>query len=434
MQSLSPNPLRAWQAEAIQAWTLDGRGIVVAATGTGKTRVGIEVARKSLLMGAKVLIVVPTIALLNQWESKIKTAGLVGPKFVGTMGGGGAGFRPEHQLVISVLDSAKERGPNLLELWRNQNSKVAVIFDECHNLKANECHALLTSKVDFSLGLSATPSTTDGGFEELLTFAIGKIIYELPLRRALDEGLIGPLRLLDVYFDLKVAEIHDHQIQSTTIEAHLDRLRQRFPDAPLDSELLQTLQRLARSDPQAQSALNLFEQTRRLVSGSMARLESLDKLVAAGAVGDRRTIFFNDNIERAEAVKQMLIKVGLSVVIDHSKVAPSARREALRRFGSGAVQCLVAVRTVDEGIDVPDAELCVIVGGTFSRRQRVQRIGRVLRPATQALVISLLARRTGEEYLVGAGDEELVGPERLRTCSIESIADGLEWLNGLGAK
>jgi superfamily II DNA or RNA helicase len=99
--------------------------------------------------------------------------------------------------------------------------------------------------------------------------------------------------------------------------------------------------------------------------------------------------------------------------MDNSQLSAAERRIDMDLFRSGSSNILVAVRTIDEGIDVPDAKLAIIVNGTSSSRQRIQRIGRVVRPTGEsAVVVSILARNSPEEFRVGARDFLLVGRER----------------------
>jgi superfamily II DNA or RNA helicase len=176
-----------------------------------------------------------------------------------------------------------------------------------------------------------------------------------------------------------------------------------------------------------------MQQNRRLVANSKSRRNLFDDLVKRGVLEETRTIVFNETIEQAENALQILKDRGIQAVIDHSKVPSAQRKTALERFSSGSSDILVTVRTVDEGIDVPDANLAIIVSGTLTKRQRVQRIGRVIRPGGGvASVISILAKGTTEEYVVGMSDPELLGPERVRV-SVETPDDELlAWVKGLG--
>jgi superfamily II DNA or RNA helicase len=428
MENPSRNQLRAWQVEAIGAWQKNWRGIVVAATGTGKTRVGIEVAKESLARGHKVLIVAPTIALMEQWLSVVRTSNLTNPKLIGSMGGGATGFRPEQNLVVAVLDSAKQRGRSLLDIWHEKGLKVTVIFDECHNLSAGECVGLLNAGFDFTLGLSATPASESGSFSDFLHHAIGPTVYELPLKRALDEGLIGPLRALDLLFPLKSAELEVHRIQSARINQSISHLRQGHPEVDFDSDLVAGLQGLSTANPQAAKILELLSESGRLVSGSRARLETLGPIMESGIFQGRQSIIFNQNVQQAEDATRILRERGFDVALDHSRIAPRMRQDALRRFRSGAVTCLVAVRTMDEGIDVPEAELAIILSGSLVKRQRIQRIGRILRPRTPGLVISLFAKGTLEELLVAKDDPGLLGEDRVAVFDLDEIEEGVRWL------
>ena len=92
------------------------------------------------------------------------------------------------------------------------------------------------------------------------------------------------------------------------------------------------------------------------------------------------------------------------------------------RFRQGGAECLVVVRTADEGVDVPDADQAVIVSGSMNPRQRIQRLGRVVRKGGLApRAVSLLARGTPEEQLVGGRDLELLGASRVSTLASTSF-------------
>lgn len=111
-------------------------------------------------------------------------------------------------------------------------------------------------------------------------------------------------------------------------------------------------------------------------------------------------------------------RAGVRTALELSTDPPARRAEALRDLRSGAAQALIAVRTLDEGIDVPDAKIAVIAAGSTSRRQRLQRIGRVVRPTGEpALVISLIARGTSEELAIAANDAALIGGNRVQFIS-----------------
>jgi len=372
--------------------------------------------------------------LQDQWRSLLRYKMKLSPTILGLIGGRNADFNLDHQVVLSVLDSARLRLPEIIRYWNDSEERILLIVDECHRLGSDQALDLLKSNFQFSLGLSATPQNDGDGFDGQIENGLGGIIYELPLRRALDENMLAPLRVLDIYFKLPPSEVHEFEITASKIATLRSALAANHPELREESATsMRVLQGLASHDSRAKQALSLMQQNRRLVANSKSRRNLFDDLVKRGVLEETRTIVFNETIEQAENALQILKDRGIQAVIDHSKVPSAQRKTALERFSSGSSDILVTVRTVDEGIDVPDANLAIIVSGTLTKRQRVQRIGRVIRPGGGvASVISILAKGTTEEYVVGMSDPELLGPERVRV-SVETPDDELlAWVKGLG--
>jgi len=425
--------MRAWQSEAVSAWrSNDRRGIVVAATGTGKSRVGLEALDDILELGGIVVIVVPTKALQDQWFGQLRYDLKMGPAILGRIGGSQADFNLTHRVVLAVLDSARVKLPQLLDYWRAEGEDVLLLIDECHRLGSSEARSLLRSPFTSSLGLSATPQLADGNFEPQIEGSLGPVVYELPLRRALDDGLLAPLRLLDLYFYLGPAELHEYKATQSQIGPLKSSLAHDYPELNSSGGFLQSLASLASIDERASRLLGLINQNRRLVANSKERRRIFGNLVGSGLLDGRRTIVFNETIDQAEASMNIATAHGIKAVMDHSKVPNATRTRAIQQFKTGVASALIAVRTVDEGIDVPEASLAIINSGTLTKRQRVQRIGRVVRPSggTTASVISLLAAETTEEYLVGMDDPELVGPGRVRSHTDIPGPEEIAWLLG----
>jgi superfamily II DNA or RNA helicase len=129
-------------------------------------------------------------------------------------------------------------------------------------------------------------------------------------------------------------------------------------------------------------------------------------------------LVFHERIEAAKTTARIFERAGVRTALELSTDPPVRRAEALRDFRSGTAQSLIAVRTLDEGIDLPDTKIAVIAAGSASRRQRLQRIGRVVRPTGEpALVISLVARGTNEELVIAANDAALIGSDRVQFIS-----------------
>jgi superfamily II DNA or RNA helicase len=186
--------------------------------------------------------------------------------------------------------------------------------------------------------------------------------------------------------------------------------------------------RLSSDLEEATSLRSLYTSRSALLEKSDGRRSLLREIAESNLLRSTRSIVFHERIEEARKTAALLERCGHRTSIELSTDDQRRRVEAIRDFKSGAAQILVAVKTLDEGIDLPDAKLAVIAAGSSSPRQRLQRIGRVIRPTgAPALVISLTAKGTNEEFIVAANDGILVGSKRVKLLS--SLQDGLEQWN-----
>jgi superfamily II DNA or RNA helicase len=120
-----------------------------------------------------------------------------------------------------------------------------------------------------------------------------------------------------------------------------------------------------------------------------------------------RTLVFHESIDQADLIVRQLSARGHSVTTYHTGVGPSVRRDNLRLFRRGVYDVLVSCRALDEGVNLPEAQIAVVASATASERQRIQRLGRVLRPAPgkeRALVFTLFATSVEEERLRSEAD------------------------------
>ena len=116
-----------------------------------------------------------------------------------------------------------------------------------------------------------------------------------------------------------------------------------------------------------------------------------------------RSIVFHERVADAQRIAELLEERGHSVTLYHAGIRPQVRREHLRRFRAGVYDVLVCCRALDEGTNVPETALAVVASGTASRRQRIQRLGRILRPApgkSHADVYTLFATNEEKDRLL----------------------------------
>lgn len=415
--------LRQWQAEAIATWiSSNSRGVVEAATGTGKTTLACAAA--SLLHerfgdGLRVVIVVPTIALAKQWRAEFGSRLAIPQSRLGEQHSQEeVSWDPSKPVLVTVLNTASTRLAEVVSGWKREGHHVLLIVDECHRAGASSRARIFDAPFDSALGLSATPERADEGEQEHIYPNIGRKIFEYPLLQALDDGVLSELTALDIYVDFAPDEVRAWEQSAHDLSTSISALRRSHPDLDVGSaRFFDELSRLAADgDSEAKRVVGVLAARRRLITDSEQRALAADAALSWIHQSKKRAIIFHETITSAERTLGFLNKVGSKVVLEHSGMAASDRAQAIDVFRGGRVDLLVTVRALDEGLDVPEAELALIVSGSRSHRQRIQRIGRILRQrdGKHARVITLLVRGTPEESVVGARDAERLGDHRVR--------------------
>lgn len=371
---------RAWQVEAMGRWEESGRrGVVSVVTGAGKTALALLIfdRLRREVPDLRLVVVVPTLALLDQWVVALESeCGLSGSE-IGLYSGETKARQPGIANVV-VINTARTRIADLM------SKDTFFIVDECHRAGSEENARALDVKPPFALGLSATPVREfDDGFERYVEPALGGIIYEYSYADARRDGIVAPVALHNFHFNLAPSEQNEYDKLSTQIA---QRWRQ-VDGAQDDMRLKHLLLRRAR-----------------LVANSRRRV------VACAAISEQfegRKLIFHESIASADAIASLLDRRGERVGVYHSALAPTIRRRNLELFKSGQISTLVTCRALDEGLNVPDASVAIVAASTRSTRQRIQRLGRVLRIAegkTEATVCTLYATDPERDRLVAEAD------------------------------
>lgn len=416
--------LRQWQSDALHEWqTASNRGVIEAATGTGKTAVALaaiaELHREHA--GAfRVAIVVPTKVLAHQWREQLERNLSLLPTWIGEHHSAATTeWSPRHPILIAVVNSARTRLAPVLEHWSQDRRAALLIVDECHRAGSEYNSRIFDGTYAYALGLSATPERDDGGHEQHVYPGLGRPIYRYPLLTALDDGVLAPVVSVNLYVDFDAAEQQRWTDLTDDLANAFRQLKYAYPELEYvpDDRLLREIARLAeQEEPLALKIQGLISSRRELLSTARARLACQEAILLWLANSRRRALVFHETIAAARASHAFLTAQGVNAGLDHSQLRQDARSSAMDRFRNDRDQILVAVRALDEGVDVPDASVAVIAAGSRSRRQRIQRIGRVLRRADdkQALLVTILVRGTPEEEAVGGRDAALLGAHRVR--------------------
>lgn len=372
--------LYAWQHDALAGWAAaQHRGVVEAVTGSGKTMLGVAAAADELARRGQVLVIVPTVELLHQWHRHMTPA--LPPGFsIGCLGDSETGSFATHDIVIGVVNSLRDHD---LRMTRRGGLLVA---DECHRYASAMNRLALDQRFERRLGLSATYARDDDGHVDWLDPFFGGTCFRMGYRRAVDDGVTARFTVALVGVALPAAERAIYEDLTSQIGIRHARLMRRY-QLPTGSfaQFIRALNLLASGAggdtsgaSEARAYLALLLERRRLLAGSPAKTRALVGLAPAIASADR-SIVFTGSIEMAEIAASTLAAQGLRAASVHSRLGTADRREVLRRFADGDLEVIAAPRVLDEGVDVPEADLAIIVSASRSRRQMIQRMGRVLR-------------------------------------------------------
>ena len=339
---------RGWQINAMQAWESSGhRGIISVVTGGGKTIFALSCIDR--IKPRATLIIVPTAALLDQWWAEAASYFDLELDEINIVAGNRR-FQAG-TINIAVLNTAAK----LPERMGAQD--CFLIVDECHKAASEQFRTALNVRSFASLGLSATPERPyDEGLAEVLVPALGPVIYSYDYADALQDHVIVPFALHNIVFELE----EDRQTEYDKISKAIAQSIQRF-------------------GPEAEETIALFLKRARVLNLSLNRVKLAIRLIAQNR--GRRTLIFHENVEACNVIQAVLADNGVRSGVYHSKMTLRARAQILSEYRKGRIDVLVTCRALDEGFNVPETEVGIIAASTATRRQRIQRLGRIVRPA-----------------------------------------------------
>lgn len=389
------------QTEALFAWKNAGRkGVVVLPTGAGKTYLA------QLAMQATprtTLILVPTLDLLHQWYAQLKATF---PDIeVGVLGGGS---RDRSPILVATYDSASIHAESL------GNRYGLLIFDECHHLPTDFYRVVAEYSIaPYRLGLSATPERNDGSHRDL-DHLIGNIVY-----RKTAESLSGLALAEYKVVPIKVKlSAHEQQEYDHCIQIRNNFLRQ----SKINLNSLQGWQNFVQAsakNPKGRQAMLAHRTAKEIASCTSGKLRVLTEVITQH-YPEKMLIFTNDNATVYRISQEYLIPA-----ITH-QTGVKERHDILQRFKEGDYKILVASHVLNEGVDVPDARIAVIISGTGSSREYIQRLGRILRKGKeekQAILYEIVSQDTAEEK---TSERRKLQPEE--TAPLEGIKPTISYL------
>lgn len=388
---------RNWQVVALDKWKRERRGIVEVVTGGGKT-VFAQLCMHEFFRAeenGQILIIVPTVSLLDQWWVSLQEELGVAQSEIGLLSGKEK-IEGDEPIIIAVINSARGFAAEF-----SKGRKLFLIVDECHRAGSPSNAKALEGEFAATLGLSATPEREhDEGFEAYIAPRLGPIIHQYTYVEAAKDGVISPFSLTNVQVDLLPDEEEKYRKLSRSIALAL-----RKGEAGKDEERLK----------------RLLQQRAAVVANATTRIPVAVKLIDMHK--GERAVIFHERIEAANRLLLILRARRHRATVYHSEIGPAIRRDNLRLFRKGLFDVLVCCRALDEGINVPEASVAVIASSTASHRQRIQRLGRILRTAK--------GKDHAHVYTLFATEEE-----RKRLAEEESSLEGISsvtWQKGITA-
>lgn len=366
---------RIHQTQALNAWKTQGsHGVVVLPTGAGKTILAILAIAQTQ---RPTLIHVPTIDLMTQWYDILK-------KFFATpIGLLGGGYNQMETITVATYDSA------LIHVPYKGNKFGLLIFDECHHLPGEQLqYTAISSIAPFRLALTATPERSDGK-ETVLYDLCGQVCFHMDIKE-LEGHTLAPYDV--VTYEVDMTEIEKEQYLEAR-QTYLDFLREQNISFKHSYGWQQFL-RKAHQSAQGKEAFAAYLKQKKLSQSSENKFHYVWDIITKHK-NDRILIFTQDN-ETAYSIGRNFF---LPVLTHHTKV--KEREFFLNSFRQGDYRILVTSKVLNEGVDVPEANVAIVVSGSGTVREHVQRLGRILRAkeGKRAILYELISAGTGEYFV-----------------------------------
>lgn len=341
------------QRDAVETWLSSGkRGVVVLPTGSGKSFVAeliiADVRRDTL-------IVAPTLDLVDQWVRRLSDA------FDTPIGALGGGRHDPGRITVSTYDSAA------IHMERLGGRFGLVVFDEVHHLPG-DLYRLSAEHViaPFRLGLTATLERDDGRHHDLADL-VGPTVFRLGIKE-LAGDILSEYRTETIEVEMNDADRDAYSAARAQYRGFVESQGIRVGSRGGWRRFLAATSR----SEEGRAALAAYYRQKRLALAHANKIDRLGELLVQHW-DDRTIVFANDNDTVYEISERFLCPT-----ITHQ--TPLAERsEILQRFADGAYRVVVTSKVLNEGVDVPAANVAVVLSGSGSVREHVQRLGRILR-------------------------------------------------------
>lgn len=362
--------LRPYQEEALSAWQrAHRRGVVVLPTGSGKTRIALAAIART---GRRALVLVPTRVLLEQWVAALGSAGFT------SIGRYGDGHRELGAVTVATIEAAWR--------WMHKlgDAFELLVVDEVHRVGGEmRGEALEMSIASARLGLTAT--MPDAEASARIARVVGPVVHTSTIEE-LAGTFLSPFDIVVIGIELLRAEREVHDRHMAVFRSWVDE--QRFIDPELS---FQDLAKRSRRSAEGRAAFDALRAAHAILHYPAHKRVILAQLLEEQRA--RKVLVFTPDNKTAFAIAREHLVPPITCDMPRAE-----RAHMLELFRAGAIRCVVSSQVLNEGVDVPDADVAIVVGGRQGEREHVQRIGRVLRPGSgkSATVFELVVTKSSE--------------------------------------
>lgn len=348
--------LREYQQKALVNWETAGRrGCVVLPTGSGKTIIGVKAIE---MVNSASIVIVPTIDLMNQWTTVLSK--YFSNLKIGNLGGGSEDIQA---ITVSTYYSAYIRASAL------GNKFSLIIFDEVHHLGAPGYRVIAEEFASpFRLGLSATIEREDEMHKEFPKL-VGGVVFQADSRQLAKERHLASYEIQRKQVFMTAEEYDEYKRYSDIYQASLLRLGLNMTGPLAFHKLIM----MSGQNKIARQAVLARNKAMDIALNSQSKIEELRQILSDNK--RRKTIIFTQHNKLVYKISDRFLVPSIT-----HKSNSMERQDVLEGFRDGRYNVIVSSKVLDEGVDVPDAELGIILSGTGSGREFIQRLGRLLRP------------------------------------------------------
>ena len=364
--------LRKYQSEAIDAWFENGcRGLWEMATGTGKTITALSALSKLKKEKGHLFVVIacPYQHLVDQWSAEAVRFGFEpilayknSATWVNRLNTALVRYNyGVRDVVCTITTQTTFISETMQKLLSKLKRGAVLVADEVHHLGAERSRKKLTDIFNHRLGLSATPNRWfDESGTTVLRSYFGDTVYEFPLAKAIKMGYLCPY-----YYHPHLVELTDEEFEE------YERLTERISKLYHQTESGEISEALERLLINRATLLNRAEN----------KLTKLEELLTDKTDSLHHALFYCA-AGRITPVLELLTILGLRVAKFTAEESAFERQELLKMFASGHLQALVAMKCLDEGVDVPSTRTAYILASSSNPKEFIQRRGRILRQSS----------------------------------------------------